>query len=64
MTMIHAEDRSDYDELAEYLANLTAFAKRQPAITAKFTSDRPTSWDKAHARIDSALDDILLTAKP
>ena len=59
-----AETVADWDDLAEYLANLNAFAKRQPAITAKLSCDRPTDWDKAHARIDAALYDIQATTKP
>jgi hypothetical protein len=46
-------------ELAEYLTNVCAFAKRQQHITAKFTSDEPTPWDKAHRLMDGALDDLM-----
>lgn len=52
-------DRPTREELAEYLANLCAFAKRQPRVVARFADDEPTAWDKAHRRMDGPLDDWL-----
>lgn len=46
-------------ELVEYLANICAFAKRQPAVTAKLTTDPPTAYDKAHRLMDGPLDELL-----
>lgn len=59
MAAITAEAEHDRDDLVEYLANLTAFARRQPAITAKLTTDEPTRYDRAHTNINNALDDLL-----
>lgn len=52
-------DDTTVEELAEYLANLNNFAKRQQRITARFTADAPTEKDKAHRLMDGPLDDIL-----
>lgn len=41
--------------LAEALTNLTAHAKRQPYVVKRFTDDKPTKWDQAHAKIDDHL---------
>lgn len=52
-------DDTTVEELAEYLANLNAYAKKQQRITAQFTADKPTEKDKAHRRMDGPLDDML-----
>lgn len=57
--IIKVTDDTTRDELAEYLTNLCAFAKRQQRIVARFDSDEPTAWDKAHRRMDGPLDDWL-----
>lgn len=53
------EARTEHDELVEYLANVCAFAKRQQYVTARFTTDAPTAWDKAHRLMDGPLDELL-----
>ena len=53
------ETRLDQAELVEYLANLCAFAKRQQHIVARFSTDEPTAWDKAHRLMDGPLDELL-----
>jgi hypothetical protein len=47
-----------HTELVECLTHLVAYARRQQYIVARFNDDEPTAWDKAHARIDAALDDL------
>lgn len=42
-------------DLAEYLTNLAAFARRQMYVVERFSDDPPTAWTKAHRRIDEAL---------
>lgn len=51
-------------ELVEYLANVCAFARRQQHITARFTTDEPTAWDKAHRLMDGPLDDLMAMRAP
>lgn len=59
MTDATHDDTTTVADLAEYLGNLNAFAKRQQRITARFTNDKPTEKDKAHRRMDAPLDAIL-----
>lgn len=47
------------DDLAEYLLNVCAFAKRQQRIVERYTTDRPSEWTKAHRLMDGPLDDWL-----
>lgn len=54
----------DRDELVEYLTNVVAFAKRQQHIVAKFTTDKPTEWDKAHRLMDGPLDELMAMRVP
>lgn len=49
------------DELVECLTHLAAHARKQQYVIAKFTTDMPTAWDRAHQRIDEALADLLNT---
>ncbi len=51
-------DDTTADELAEYLRNMNDFAKRQQCIVGNSLGE--TAWDKAHRRMDGALDDWLL----
>lgn len=46
-------------ELEECLQHLLAHARRQQHITARFSTDKPTAWDRAHAQIDYVLFDLL-----
>lgn len=55
MTVIRIADETTREELAEYLANLNHFAKRQMPVV----GNGETSWDRAHRRMDGALDDWL-----
>lgn len=57
----HENRKPNPDALVEALGHLTAFARRQPKVVAKFTTDPPTNWDRAHGRIDEALADLLNT---
>lgn len=50
-----ATDETTRADIAEALANLTAYAKRQPRVVHRFEADPPTRWDVAHERIDAAL---------
>lgn len=59
MDAIRITDDTTRAELAEYLTNMCAFAKRQPRAIALFEADPPTAWDKAHRRMDGPLDDWL-----
>lgn len=58
------EDQLGHDEIVEYLTHLCDYAKKQQHITARFATDRPTDWDRAHDRINSALDDLALSPRP
>lgn len=62
MTMIRITDETTTDELAEYLANLNAFAKRQQHLI-EGSFEAPTEWTKAHRRMDAPLDDYLRAAR-
>lgn len=55
MDVVVISDETTRDELAEYLANLNHFAKRQMPVV----GNGETSWDVAHRRMDGALDDWL-----
>lgn len=62
MMIQSAEDATDEvkpEEIAEALGHMCAWAKRQQHIVAQFADDEPTAWDKAHRRMDVALDDYL-----
>lgn len=56
--LIHVTDDTTRDELAEALANLNTFAKRQMYVVEKFTTDSPTAWSRAHQRINALLTDM------
>lgn len=53
-----AEDTCD--DLAEAMANLCRYAKRQQCIVG--TLERPTPWDDAHRGLDAPLDAWLAKA--
>lgn len=55
------ESAPSRDELVECLTHLAAHARKQQYVIAKFTTDMPTAWDRAHQRIDEALADLLDT---
>lgn len=55
------ESAPSRDELVECLTHLAAHARKQQYVIAKFTTDMPTAWDRAHRRIDEALADLLNT---
>ena len=55
------ESAPSRDELVECLTHLAAHARKQQYVIAKFTTDMPTAWDRAHQRIDEALADLLNT---
>ena len=57
--VVKITDDTTKAELAEYLTNLNAFAKRQPHVMEKSYLDRETDWTKAHRRMDGPLDDWL-----
>ena len=59
MDVMRTTEDTTRAELAEYLTNLAAFAKRQQYVIAKFESDPPTPWDKAHRMMDAPLDEWL-----
>lgn len=55
MDVLVITDKTDREELAEYLSHLCAFAKRQQRIV----GNGETKWDQAHRKMDGALDDWL-----
>lgn len=54
-------DDTTLAELIEYVTNLNNFAKRQPHVIG--CDKIPSSWDKAHRRMDGPLDDLLAAQK-
>lgn len=57
MAVQRITDDTTEAELAEYLRNMCAYAKRQQCIVGNLNEE--TAWDKAHRRMDGALDDWL-----
>lgn len=50
-------DETTAAELIEMLGHLNANARRQPRIVGDDVI--PTAWDRAHRRMDGAIDDVL-----
>lgn len=51
--LIRVTDETSRDDLAEALANLVAYAKRQQYILGD--AEHPSRWDRSHQRIDQLL---------